>query len=502
MTSATQRANGGTAHRRLRLWINLLGAAALAAYAIQTLLSYVQVISLWREEGPRVVAFLEDIFGDLQATWLHVLLFEKQAVILSYWLPVGVASFAALLLVLVLRRHAARLDAGAERLLLRWSLAFGAACFFAYPVFTQDLWLSAVWGRMIVANVNPYHHLFTPETLAGLPLDHFPMVMSYAPGWAVVSAAVMAVAGNSVVAAGILLKLVHAAAWIWSLYLVRAIMADRTAPERALALAAYGWVPLAVLQSVAEAHNDVAMGAFLLLWFLLLLRRHSAAPLALAASALMKYVTAPLFLLDLIHALRRERYSLRRYALRLVAPGLYGFAVVALFFRSPQFFDGVRMVNEWRFLQPTDALIAIEYTLGIDLDPVAWALRALFPAIALWRLVAAVREPGAENLAKAMLALMAGILFTVSAHVWPWYVMWILIPAVLVPNWWLARFSIGVAFMAPFMAGSWWIAPFEDHFGGTAFALYLGAIVWAVATRPLRMKPSEADAMARHGSFP
>jgi hypothetical protein len=82
-------------------------------------------------------------------------------------------------------------------------------------------------------------------------------------------------------------------------------------------------------------------------------------------------------------------------------------------------------------------------------------------------------------------------------------VMWILIPAVLVPNWWLARFAIGVAFMAPFMAGSWWIAPFEDHFGGTAFVLYVGAIVWAVITRPVQaIQPDETRAMPPHSSFP
>ena len=132
------------------------------------------------------------------------------------------------------------------------------------------------------------------------------------------------------------------------------------------------------------------------------------------------------------------------------------------------------------FLPPGLSLVGWLLALG----PLAWALRALFPVLAVWRLVAAVRETSAENLAKAMLAIMAAILFSVSAHVWPWYVMWILIPAALVPTWWLARFAIGVAFMAPFMSGSWWIAPFEDHFGGTAFALYLGALVWAVENAP------------------
>ncbi len=473
------------ATRPLRLWINLLGATVLVAHAVQALLSYVQVLSLWREEGPRVVAFFEDLFGELEATWPQILLFDKKAVIVSHWLPLGVASAAVLVLVLMLRRHAAQLGAGTERLMFRWSLAFAGACFFAYPIFTQDLWLSAAWGRMIVANVNPYHHLFTPETLAGLPLDHFPMVMSYGPAWGLVSAAVMAVAGNSAIAAAVLFKGILAAAWVWSLILVMRIMAEKPAFERALAVAAFGWVPLTVLQTVAEGHNDMLMAALALLWFLLLLRGHGAAPLALVASALTKYVTAPLFLVDAIHALRRERLSWRRYLVRLVAPALYGVAVVGLFFRSPHFFDGVKMVNEWRFLQPRDAIIAIEHVLDIDLDPVAWALAAFFPAVAVYCAIAAVRHSTTEHLVKLALAIMATTLFTISAHVWPWYVVWILVPAALLPQWWLSRFAIGVAFMVPFVSGSWWVAPFEDHFGGTAFALYVGAIVWAVITRPL-----------------
>ena len=72
------------------------------------------------------------------------------------------------------------------------------------------MWLSAVWGRMISAGVNPYYQLFTPDTLPGLPLDHFPMVMSYGPLWGIVSAIVMLVAGNSILATGILFKAVLA----------------------------------------------------------------------------------------------------------------------------------------------------------------------------------------------------------------------------------------------------------------------------------------------------
>ena len=46
---------------------------------------------------------------------------------------------------------------GLPKLLLQWSYGFAGVCALAFPVFTQDLWLSAAWGRMIAAGVNPFH---------------------------------------------------------------------------------------------------------------------------------------------------------------------------------------------------------------------------------------------------------------------------------------------------------------------------------------------------------
>jgi len=486
----------------LRLWINLLGAAAVLAHLAQAALSYIQMPALWRAEGPRALAFFESLYGDLNAIALYRHFASKEAIIISYWIPLFVASAAALVLVLILRRAGERLDAGVERLLFRWALAFAGICVFAFPVFTQDLWLSGAWGRMVVAGVNPYHHYFTSEALAGLPLDHFPMVMSYGPAWALVSAAVAAVAGSSVALIGILFKALLAAAWIGSVVLIGKITAPRPLHERCLTLALIGWIPLSVTQTVAEGHNDIVMAGFALLWFRLLLQGRAEAPLALVGAALTKYVTAPLFVIDLIVALCRDRIGWRRYLVRLLPAALYAVAAMGLFYRSPHFFDGVKLVNEWHFLQPRDAIVTIEIVTGLSLDSVAFLLQAFFPVLAVYWVAAAALNPATDTLIKAILAIMASVLFTVSAHVWPWYVLWVLVPAVLLPGWWLSRFCIGVAFMVPFMAGSWWVAPFEDHLGGSAFILYVGAILCAIVTRPLRAAASPRSAAAAPGAAP
>ena len=193
------------------------------------------------------------------------------------------------------------------------------------------------------------------------------MVMSYGPLWGIISAIVMLVAGNSVLAAGILFKAVLAAAWIGSLALIERITRTRPARERCLAIGMFGWAPASVSQSLAEGHNDIVLIAFALLWMLLLLRAHWAAPVALVASALCKYVTAPLLLIDAIAALRRERAGWTQFLARQVAPGLLGLGTLALFYRSPAFFDGIRVVSEWHFLRPSDALMAIEQATGLPL---------------------------------------------------------------------------------------------------------------------------------------
>ena len=161
-----------------------------------TALSFVQAAALWRHEAaPRTQAFFEALSAQLHPVlpfasgWLleNGAFATTWSIVLTYWIALAVASAAVLALVLSLLHRPEPAGAGLPRLLLQWSYGFAGVCALAFPVFTQDLWLSAAWGRMIAAGVNPFHTLFTPESLAGLPLDHFPMPMSYGPLWGLVS---------------------------------------------------------------------------------------------------------------------------------------------------------------------------------------------------------------------------------------------------------------------------------------------------------------------------
>jgi alpha-1,6-mannosyltransferase len=476
------------------LWrTHALGGVVLVAYAVLTALSYVQAAALWRHEAaPRTQAFFDALSAQLQpfapaaAAWFgggHPF-GTPLAVVVTYWAGLGVASAAVLALMVSLLRRPQATGSGLPRVLLLWSYAFAGVCGLAFPVFTQDLWLSAAWGRMIAAGINPFYVLFTPESLANLPLDHFPMPMSYGPLWGLLSAGLMLVAGGSVLLAGILFKVLIGIAWIGALHLVSRLTLHQPPHQRCMAILVFGWMPAGVSQTLAEGHNDIAMVGLALLWLYWLMHGRSQAPLALAASVLCKYVTAPLFVVDALWALRRERVGWRRYILRMTAPAIFVLATMAVFYRSPEFFDGLRLVSTWFFLQPRDAVQAIEFMIGVPLWPLELAATAAFPLYAAYAAWTAWHEPTTERLLQTALAVMSAVLFSAVSHLWAWYLVWTLALAVLVPTWWLARFIIGVSLLSPFTLGFWWIEPLSNHHDLVALIMYASAIGWTLLARP------------------
>ena len=477
----------------LRWRVHALGCVVLVAYAALSAISFVQAAALWRHEAaPRTQAFFDALSAQLQpwspavAAWFRGSQpFDTAlSVVVTYWAGLGVATAAVLLLILALRSRPQSAGSDLPRVLLRWSYAFAGVCALAFPVFTQDLWLSAAWGRMIAAGINPFYTLFTPESLAALPLDHFPMPMSYGPLWGLLSAGIMLIAGGNAVLAGILFKTAIGVAWIGALRLVYWLTEHQALHQRCMAILVFGWMPAGVSQTLAEGHNDISMVVFALLWLSWLIRGDGRAPIALAASVLCKYVTAPLFIVDALWALRRERAGWRRYALRMIIPGLLVLATMALFYRSPEFFDGVRLVSTWYFLQPRDAVQAIEAVLGAPLWPMEIAATAAFPLYAAYVAWSTWQEPTTERILQLALAVMCAVLFAAVSHLWAWYLVWTLALAVLVPGWWLARFAIGVSLLSPFTLGFWWIEPFANHHDVVALAMYAFAIVWTLLTRP------------------
>ncbi|WP_434622864.1 hypothetical protein [Azospirillum sp. B2RO_4] len=375
-----------------------------------------------------------------------------------------------------------------DRLFL-WPVGFTAVSLPAFPVMTQDIWFSALWGEQIVRGQNPYYVPFTPGHAAAFPFDEVPAMMTYGPLWAVVSAGVMALSGGNVWVTALLFKLVLAGAWIGGLAIIRQIGRTRDEATAAAGLVAFGWLPIGHIYSAGEGHNDMAMVVLMMLWLMRLSAGDRAGPLALAASAACKYTSAALVAVDLLYRLGRTgtrdlKGGVTAYLLRGIPAAAFFLAVLFLFFRSPAFFDAVRGMSGWQWLHPVDVVRVAERLLGVDMAPLRWLVRGAFAGFALWSLAALYRWPTAENAWKAAAAVMAAVVLGLSTHLWPWFMLWPLALAALVPSWWFSRWIFGVAALAPFAVVPFW--RYEDGFDPfytktlTALPLYAGATLFMV----------------------
>lgn len=468
----------------MRKHVHLAGAVVFTMHLLSAVLSYAKASVLWDSPAsPRAVEFFRS-FADHYPWLFHFrdYLADTETVLIFHFIPVTLISVIFVGLYAALHRQMDAAESDISGILAKWAMAFGCAAIFAYPLFTQDFWLSSVWGRMSAGGVNPYYVSFSPAWIAKLPLDHFPLTMSYGPLWAALSTATEAIAGESMLVSFIIFKTLLAAAWFGALRLLVKMTADMPAMERSLAILIYGWLPLSVQETLAEGHNDIMMTAFALLGVFLLLRKSAAAPVALMASALCKYITAPLFLVDFVSCLRRDGLPLSRYALRLLPCCLTGLAVFALFYRSPAFFHALFLINDWPFLLPRDAIMAVDRVAGGYLKPLADISIVIFPAIALYSLYRLYIETDRTSLIKATLAVLCAVSLGAINHLWPWYLIWVIPFAALVPHWWLSRFVVGLALLAPFTAIIWWVPALVAYKDLTALCLYSGALGWTVVS--------------------
>jgi hypothetical protein len=124
--------------------------------------------------------------------------------------------------------------------------------------------------------------------------------------------------------------------------------------------------------------------------------------ISLALSVLVKHVSAPLFLLDLLH--QPDGSARRAFAERIrgyVPPALV-VALLVVCSRSHRCFGARLLPNDWRgpagyFFLPADAVMAIGTMAGLNLFPLALAIQAIFPLATLWTLWRYSQSPSREH---------------------------------------------------------------------------------------------------------
>jgi alpha-1,6-mannosyltransferase len=503
----------------MRRRIHLLGALQLSCFAALSFLSHgmapllpfgtprTEKLAWYRELGAALAPLGEGAEALLAG---NSFLQDRTFLLASYCLPMLVATAVFVAVLALLHRGHDALEPSDARRLLNWGVAFAAAGAVASPVLTHDFWLSFGWGRMVAAGQNPYDGLVPFEFVRNLPKGPYVTTMTYGPLWALVSGSVMFVAQEKTVLGAILFKFILAAAWILALLLIDRLLRDETTWYRCAGIAIFGWLPLSSTQSVGEGHNDVFMVSLVLLWlYLLRQRRNVLASAALACSAAVKYVTLPLFILDVLQHVRSGRVSLRTYSWRFFVASAVIIAVFIPFFRFNGFFEPMVTMRTWHFYTPIEAVSTLAHLLGVresffSFPGMFFALlsiciRAFFLSAPFYFVVRYYRKAGWHEFYGAVLAIMSAILFLGVGHVWPWFVLWAIAPAALVPTFGLARWAVGVAIAAPFPILAWTAFPPEMGSGESAFwvidtagvLMYVAAVIWFMSSKRLFRAPSD-----------
>lgn len=423
------------------------------------------------------------------------LLQSRWACCVAYMLPLCVATACALIVLgRVTRRHILVTDRDVGRLLY-FAMAFAVVNVLLYPMFTQDFWYSVAWGRMLAAGDNPYYTYFTPDAVAGLPLYYDKSYMTYGPLWGWISALVALLGGHVVVLEYVLFKLLLLGAWVACLSVVKRLTADRSPRDQAVAVILFGWMPMSYFLTVAEGHNDIFMVLPMMLWLYLISHgRHLLSPWALAVSVLIKYITLPLVLVELWCGWSAMRGRRAAYAATLA--GCFAAAVLCVvsLARDLEFIRAARQMQNWHMLTPAMALVHLATWLQLPIPGSLFSGTVLLALATLTGYYAwsALQQPGFDQFLLAIVAGLLLILLVVVGHVWPWFVLWVLAPAVVTRRSLAKDLAIALALAAPFVHVYWiWGHEWVDLKYATVlyFAVVAGLLV---AARYSRRRPDTA----------
>ncbi len=465
---------------RVHRWIDFAGSMALLACIIHVCLSW--FLAAGHAHAPSGGANSKVYFSELANTlsWLPSSLKEIlrtggpftdwPTLALSYSIPIGIQTICAVIALWAIKSATSEID---ERALVRraffWAAGFAIVSAAAFNVMTSDIWLSIPWGRTVLDGQDPYLVAFSPATVIGTPLDYSSITMTYGPLWAIVSTLTVFISGDSATLTWMLLKVVLLVAWLVVLLGVRDISSQLSLKRQAYAMILVGWLPVGFHNIVAEGHNDGFMIALFLLWLNWMCKPGVAAPLAFLGATISKFIVAPVVIVDAIYFLRTRSFTLKQYFMRAL-PSIFIAVPVMVFLLTNDRLSQMQDMRHWHFLAPSDLLFAVELATGINL-PAVWIPRLCFGAIALWSLYQLWVAPSIEHVWVASLCILAALLFAGVGHVWPWFYVWVLPLAALVPGNLMARFVIGACIVAPF---SILRVMFSDYLGdGGAIALSL-----------------------------
>lgn len=405
-------------------------AASVAAALILYSLMFVTTANLLAWYTRPLYDLLRILKDDPLAQWRLLLGFSIQAgVYLIGW------------------RAASRIESPEMRrkawvIILGGTILIAAVLLYLYPFDAADIFDNILHGRIRgVYNANPFH-----ELAAEYNQDPFYNYVAwryapsaYGPAWELLAGLAARVAGSGIVQNILVFKLLPGIFLVGTVAVVASLL-NRAAPERALSGA---WLvamnPIVLYETLGNGHNDMAMAFWMVLaaWFISR-GRYTRAVTALVAGALFKYIPALLVPAAVWIGLRSLRNTGERVRF-LIGTGIACTALAVIIFYP--FWEGVDTLGISRRAEMfTTSLPSIVFhfltpmlgkaAAGAWVSRAAVALTGLF---ALWQAWKAGKEPTWVGFTRAGLTILLFYLLVTCLWFQPWYPVWLVGLAALLP---------------------------------------------------------------------
>lgn len=419
------------------LQLSALAIASLAIYYFVLIRPY-GLLEWWTQPG-RTIAKIANYDPRIGAVYLVAIL----VLFLFAWLAARI----------VLRTQTRRTWA----IIIAATVAFNALMLALYPVDAADIFDYIVRARMqVYYGANPFYQ--NPSSIPAVKNDSFYRYMgwpdvptAYGPWWEMAAAAVARIPGNGVIENVLAFKGFAILAYFATLVVVGWTL-KRHAPQRALyGVTFLAWNPLAVFSIAGNGHNDSVMILFLVLGFALMIEKHwTLAALAIVGGALVKFIPALVFPVIILAALQHLGgwWARIRY---LAVTGLASAAMVAISY-GHYWRGGDILGQDWRTHLFTTSLATLAKAyLEHQYDPkladllISRGAAALIMLWIAWELVRLWRRGSAgatfnwEPYVGAGITILLFYLLVTCLWFQPWYTLWAIGLAALLPDKMLSR---------------------------------------------------------------
>lgn len=343
--------------------------------------------------------------------------------------------------------------------LLSIIIALNTFLLWLYPIGAADIFDNIVRGRLTaVHGGNPFYE--GPSAFKTDPFFRYAAwresPSAYGPLWEILAAGAARLAGDDKLANVLAFKLAGLMFYGGCVWLI-ALLLKRLAPERATqGVVLFALNPLVLYETAGNGHNDIALAFFVLLavW-LMVERRFTWAALALTGGALVKFI--PILLLPAVLAagarfLPTWPQRLKFWLFTALACAGLVVAAYAPFWRGSGDVLGLaRRTGLFTASLPTLAQVHLESWLGVvdsQLIVSRWALAltGVFVWVAVWHVWRLPFSP--STLIRAFAQIITSYLLFTCLWFQPWYTVWPLALAALLPEGAFSRLIVLLSYSA------------------------------------------------------